>query len=274
VPEAKGAVFPWSAQSTYITEPPYFDGFGMQLAKSADITGARALAIFGDFITTDHISPSSQIKLGSPAGDWLTAHGSKPADFSHFGTRRCNHEIMVRGTFVNVRIKNLMVPGVEGGVTAHQPSGERMAIFHASEHYRASGVPLIVFAGDDYGMGSSRDWAAKGPHLLGVKTVIAKSFERIHRANLVGMGVLPCQFQDDDSVHSLGIDGTETFDLVGVAGELKPRQDVTLVIHRKDGTRRRVTLTLRIDIGIEVDYMRHGGILPYVLRQILATPAN
>jgi aconitate hydratase len=270
VPGGAGPVFGWDPRSTYIKEPPFFDGFGLKPGATGNIHGARALAIFGNSITTDHISPVSRIRRGTPAGAWLEANGAAPADFSHFGTRRCNHEIMTRGTFANVRIRNLMAPGIEGGVTAHQPSGEELHVFDAAERYRAEGVPLVVFAGEDYGMGSSRDWAAKGPHLLGVRAVIARSFERIHRSNLVGMGVLPCQFQGDDSVAALGITGAETFDLTGLAAGVRPQQDVTLAIRRRDGTVRTATLTLRVDIPIEADYFTHGGILPYVLRQLLA----
>jgi aconitate hydratase len=270
VPETRGAVFQWDPKSTYIKEPPFFEGFSREPGRTADVTGARALAIFGDSITTDHISPVSRIRPGTPAGEWLKSHGTAPADYSHFGVRRCNHEIMTRGTFANVRLRNLMAPGTEGGVTVLQPAGEKLTIFHAAVRYRKRAVPLMVFAGEDYGMGSSRDWAAKGPQLLGVRAVVARSFERIHRSNLVGMGVLPCQFQGDDGVRSLGIDGTETFDLIGPGSGLMPRQDVMLVIHRRDGTTRTATLTLRVDIPIEVDYLNHGGILPYVLRQLLA----
>ena len=274
VPGGEGPVFRWDSRSTYIKEPPFFDGFGLRPGRTGNIAGARALAIFGNSITTDHISPVSRIRSGTPAGAWLEAYGAAPTDFSHFGTRRCNHEIMTRGTFANVRIRNLMAPGTEGGVTAHQPSGEQLHVFDAAERYRREGVPLVVFAGEDYGMGSSRDWAAKGPHLLGVRAVIARSFERIHRSNLVGMGVLPCQFQGDDSFGSLGITGSETFDLTGLDGSIRPQQNVTLVIRRRDGTTRTATLTLRVDIPIEADYFTHGGILPYVLRQLLAAPRD
>jgi aconitate hydratase len=273
IPATKGVVYPWSARSTYIREPPFFEGFTVQPRPVADILGARALAVFGDSITTDHISPVSRIKAGTPAGAWLAAHGAAPADFSHYGTRRCNHEVMVRGTFANVRIRNLMAAGTEGGVTTHQPSGERLPLFDAAERYRAEGVPLAVFAGEDYGMGSSRDWAAKGPQLLGVRAVIARSFERIHRTNLICMGMLPCQLQGSDSVASLGIDGSETFDLTGISRGIKPMQDVALTIRRKDGSARNVTLTLRVDTVIEAEYLRHGGILPYVLRDIIAQHA-
>ena len=203
-------------------------------------------------------------------GKYLLDPNVKPADFSNLGMRRCNHEIMLRGTFAHVRIRNLMVPGAEGSVTLHQPSGEQTTIFEAAMRYQKEGVPLVVFAGEEYGTGSSRDWAAKGTQLLGVKAVIARGFERIHRNNLVGMGVLPCQFQGNDSVATLKIDGSEIFDLRGAGGELKPRQDVTLLIHRKDGSTTNVKLTLRVDTPIEAEYLKHGGILPYVLREILA----
>ncbi|MCC7483572.1 MAG: aconitate hydratase AcnA [Burkholderiales bacterium] len=269
IPVAPGAVYPWDRESTWITEPPYLLGFGPRPAPPGDITGARALAIYGDSITTDHISPVSRIRPGTPAGSWLAARGVAPSDFSHFGTRRCNHEVMIRGAFTNARIRNLLAPGTEGDVTVHQPSGEKCRVFDAAMRYRGERVPLIVVAGEDYGMGSSRDWAAKAPLLLGVKAVLARSFERIHRANLVHMGVLPCQFQADDGARSLGLDGTETFDLAGLRGGVRPRQEVTMTVRRRDGTARAVTLTARVDIPIEAEYFAHGGILPYVLRQLL-----
>jgi aconitate hydratase len=274
---AQGQVYDWP-KSTYIAEPPFFDDFTMQpKAAATGITAARALGVFGDSITTDHISPAGSIKESSPAGKWLTAHGVLKADFNSYGSRRGNHEIMMRGTFANVRIKNLMIPAkpdgsrIEGGLTIHQPTGEEMSIYDAAMKYVNDGVPTMVFAGEEYGTGSSRDWAAKGTQLLGVKAVIARSFERIHRSNLVGMGVLPLQFLNDDSVHSLGIKGDETFDLKGLeSGDLKPQQEVTLVIHRANGDNQEVKVLLRIDTPIEVDYYKHGGILPFVLRQLLA----
>jgi aconitate hydratase len=265
-----GHVYTWSEESTYIREPPYFEGFAMTPAPPAAVRGARALAIFGDSVTTDHISPAGSIKPASPAGAWLQAQGVSVADFNSYGARRGNHEVMVRGTFANVRIRNLMVPGVEGGVTVHQPDGKRMTIHEAAEQYARERVPLVVLAGQEYGTGSSRDWAAKGTALLGVRAVVARSFERIHRSNLVGMGVLPCQFAEGTSAQSLGLDGSESYDLVGADGALSPRQRVTLAVRRKDGRTEEVPLTLRIDTGIEVEYFRHGGILPYVLRQIAA----
>jgi aconitate hydratase len=271
IPTVEGAVFKWDPKSTFIKEPPFFEGVTRTPGKVADIKGARALAILGDSITTDHISPSTKIKTGTPAGKWLEGYNSPPSEWGHFGVRRCNHELMVRGTFANVRLRNQVAPGTEGPITKHIPTGDQMTIFEASERYQAAGTPLVIFGGEDYGMGSSRDWAAKGVQLLGVKAVIVKSFERIHRANLIGMGVLPLQFRQGDSVQSLKIDGTETYDIEGInGGNVKPLQDVTMVITRKDGSIQRVPLTLRIDTVIEVDYLKHGGILPYVLRSLLA----
>jgi aconitate hydratase len=266
----QGAVYAWDAQSTYIAEPPYFESFGMQTSAVRDVHGARALAVFGDSVTTDHISPAGSIKPTSPAGQYLVGRGVAVADFNSYGARRGNHQVMVRGTFANVRIKNLLVPGVEGGVTVHQPSGERLSIYDAAMRYEKDGVPLLVFAGQEYGTGSSRDWAAKGTRLLGVRAVVAQSFERIHRSNLVGMGVLPCQLKDGASAQSLRLTGTEKFDLVGIEAGMRPRQDLTLVVHRADGKSERIPVLLRIDTPVEVDYYAHGGILPYVLRQILA----
>lgn len=270
VPSSTGKVYEWDSTSTYIQEPPYFDKFGMEPGTARDIKGARPLAIFSDSVTTDHISPAGAIKPTSPAGLYLQEKGVAPADFNSYGSRRGNHQVMVRGTFANVRIKNLMVPGVEGGVTLHHPSGEQMNIYDASIRYQAADTPLVVFAGQEYGTGSSRDWAAKGATLLGVKAVIAQSFERIHRSNLVGMGVLPCQFKAGDSAQSLGLNGTEMFDLVGLENGITPRMDATLVIRRISGEVQEVPVTLRIDTPIEVDYYLHSGILPYVLRQLLA----
>jgi len=267
---AKGEVYNWPT-STYIAEPPFFENFTEQpTAAATGITGARALGVFGDSITTDHISPAGSIKESSPAGKWLQENGVLKADFNSYGSRRGNHEIMMRGTFANVRIKNLMVPGVEGGVTVHQPSGKQMAIYDAAMEYVKNDVPTMVFGGEEYGTGSSRDWAAKGTQLLGVKAVITRSFERIHRSNLVGMGVLPLQFIGNDSVQTLGITGEEIFDLKGLEGEIKPQQQATLVIHRKNGEIKEVKVLLRIDTPIEVEYYKHGGILPFVLRQLLA----
>ncbi|MGK5068761.1 aconitate hydratase AcnA [Janthinobacterium sp. RT4P48] len=276
VTTVSGQVYNWP-KSTYIAEPPFFDNFSMTPAAVATgIEGARALGVFGDSITTDHISPAGSIQENGPAGKWLKENGVLKADFNSYGSRRGNHEIMMRGTFANVRIKNRMIPAkadgsaVEGGITIHQPSGEEMSIYDAAMKYVAEGTPTMVFGGEEYGTGSSRDWAAKGTQLLGVKAVITRSFERIHRSNLVGMGVLPLQFIGDDSVQTLGITGKETFDLKGLEGEIKPQQLATLVIHRADGSSQEVKVLLRIDTPIEVDYYKHGGILPFVLRQLLA----
>ncbi|WP_175787667.1 aconitate hydratase AcnA [Burkholderia anthina] len=272
-----GQVYDWP-KSTYIAEPPFFGhDFSMEPAASIPtVKGARALGIFGDSVTTDHISPAGSIKEDSPAGKWLKENGVQKADFNSYGSRRGNHDVMMRGTFANVRIKNLMIPAkadgtrVEGGLTIHQPSGEQLSIYDAAMKYVDAGTPTVVFAGEEYGTGSSRDWAAKGTQLLGVKAVIARSFERIHRSNLVGMGVLPLQFKGSDSVQSLGITGEETYDIEGLGNDFKPQQDVTLVIHRKNGETIRVPVLLRIDTPIEVDYYKHGGILPFVLRSLLA----
>jgi len=269
VPSSVGEVYAWDEKSTYIQEPPFFEGFGMEPGHISEIKGARPLGIFGDSVTTDHISPAGAIKKTSPAGKFLLDNGVAQDDFNSYGSRRGNDRVMTRGTFANVRIKNLMVPGVEGGVTKYQPGGEQMSIYDASMQYQSAGVPLIIFAGQEYGTGSSRDWAAKGTRLLGVKAVVAQSFERIHRSNLCGMGVLPLQFLEGVSAQTLKLDGTETFDVLDLDDDIKPMSDVTLVIHRADGTTEKVTVRSRIDTAIEVDYFRHGGILPYVLRQLL-----
>jgi aconitate hydratase len=269
IPSSIGKVYGWDGSSTYIQEPPYFDRFGMEPGKARDIKGARPLAIFGDSVTTDHISPAGAIKASSPAGLYLQEKGVKPEDFNSYGSRRGNDKVMVRGTFANVRIKNLMVPGVEGGVTVQYPGGEQMSIYDASMRYQAAGTSLMVFAGQEYGTGSSRDWAAKGTSLLGVKAVVAQSFERIHRSNLVGMGVLPLQFPEGVSAHTLGLHGDETFDLVGLEGGISPRMTASLAIHRSTGETDAVELTVRIDTPIEVDYYLHDGILPFVLRQLI-----
>lgn len=270
----KGQVYDWP-KSTYIAEPPFFENFTMQpAALELGVKGARAMALFGDSITTDHISPAGSIKESSPAGIWLKEHNVLKADFNSYGSRRGNHDVMMRGTFANVRIKNLMIPAApdgsreEGGITLFQPTGQKMFIYDAAMRYIAERTPTIVFGGEEYGTGSSRDWAAKGTQLLGIKAVVAKSFERIHRSNLVGMGVLPLQFKPGDSWESIGIQGDEEFD-IELGDEIKPQQEATLVV-RKHGTSQRVPLILRIDTPIEVDYYKHGGILPFVLRQLLA----
>jgi aconitate hydratase len=273
-PRAAGPVYGWPA-STYIARPPFLDAFAPRPVPVQPIRGARALAILGDSVTTDHISPAGNIAEASPAGRWLRAEGVAKADFNSYGSRRGHHDVMVRGTFANVRIQNRMLPvrpdgsREEGGWTLHQPDGERMSIFDAAERYRAEGVPLIVFGGEEYGTGSSRDWAAKGTALLGVRAVVARSFERIHRANLVGMGVLPLQFPAGVSASTLGLDGSESFDLGFDPARVEVGQAVALVIRRLDGRIDRQDLTLRIDTPVEVDYSRHGGILPYVLRQLI-----
>lgn len=269
IPSSVGQIYEWDPESTYIQEPPFFEGFTMETGSFSDIKGARALAIFGDSVTTDHISPAGAIKPDSPAGKYLQEKGVEPKDFNSYGSRRGNDRVMLRGTFANVRIKNLMVTPKEGGFTKHQPDGTETTIYDAAMQYKTDGVPTVIFGGQEYGTGSSRDWAAKGTNLMGVRAVITQSFERIHRSNLVGMGVLPLQFKDGQNAQSLGIDGTETFDVVGLEGDVTPRQDVTLVINRADGTSDEVALTLRIDTPIEVEYYKGGGILPFVLRQLL-----
>ncbi len=266
---AGGQTYNWDPGSTYVQEPPFFQDMEREPAAITDIKMARPLAILGDSITTDHISPAGNIKKSSPAGTYLLEHQVRPEEFNSYGSRRGNHEVMMRGTFANTRIKNEMVPGVEGGVTKHQPDGAVMPIYDAAMKYIADGVPLIVIAGKEYGTGSSRDWAAKGTRLLGVKAVIAESFERIHRSNLVGMGILPLQFKDGTDRKSLALDGTEQFDLLGFADHLKPRMEIALTIHRADGKVEVVPLLCRIDTLDEVDYYKNGGILQYVLRNML-----
>jgi aconitate hydratase len=273
IPGSTGETYAWNESSTYIQEPPFFENFSMEPGHITEIVGARPLGIFGDSVTTDHISPAGSFKKNSPAGAYLLEQGVKPEEFNSYGARRGNDRVMTRGTFANVRIKNLMVPGVEGGVTKYQPSGEQMSIYDAAIKYQKAATPLVIIAGQEYGTGSSRDWAAKGTRLLGVKAVISQSFERIHRSNLVGMGVLPLCFQDGVNAASLKLDGTEIYSLKGLTDEIKPRQTVNLEIKRADGKVEIVPLVLRIDTPIEVDYYQHGGILPYVLRQIVRKAA-
>ena len=270
IPASTGNVYAFDPASTYIQEPPFFTQFGMQAGTIGEIRGARALGIFGDSVTTDHISPAGAIKKSSPAGRFLVEHGVAFEDFNSYGSRRGNDRVMTRGTFANVRIKNLMLGGKEGGNTLFQPTGEEVSIHDASVRHQQAGTPLIVIAGQEYGTGSSRDWAAKGTNLLGVKVVVAQSFERIHRSNLVGMGVLPLQFKEGTTAASLGLDGYETYDVVGLSPALRPQQDLTLRLTRRDGRVEEVPVRCRIDTPIEIDYYQHGGILPYVLRQILA----
>ena len=276
VPESE--LYAWDEASTYIKNPPYFDGMPAQPAAVEDIRGARVLALLGDSITTDHISPAGSIKKDSPAGTYLVEHGVEPKDFNSYGSRRGNHEVMMRGTFANVRLRNQLVPGVEGGMTAYLPDGETMTIYDASVRYQAAGIPLVVLAGLEYGTGSSRDWAAKGPRLLGVRAVIARSYERIHRSNLIGMGVLPLQFMEGESAESLGLTGREVFDVGGlaaaVAGRTPDERTIQVVARSDEGTETPFRALVRIDTPQEAEYYRHGGILHYVLRQLLGTPAR
>ena len=272
IPSSTGDIYQWDEKSDYIHEPPFFEKFSMEPGHIEEIRGARALGIFGDTVTTDHISPAGAIKESSPAGKYLMSRGIQPRDFNSYGSRRGNDLVMTRGTFANVRIKNLMVPGTEGGVTKYfaNGEGEEMSIFDAAMKYAETNIPLVILAGHEYGTGSSRDWAAKGTRLLGVKAVVAASFERIHRSNLVGMGTLPLQFPDGTTAQSLGLDGSEFFSIVGLSETIKPGQTVTLEIEGKDRQKRSVPVKVRIDTPIEIDYYRHGGILPFVLRQLLS----
>jgi aconitate hydratase len=274
LPMPEDDLYRWDTQSTYVKHPPYFMDMGKEPAPVTDIQGARVLALLGDSITTDHISPAGSIKPQSPAGKYLIEHGVEPKDFNSYGARRGNHEVMVRGTFANVRLRNLLAPGTEGGVTRHLPDGEAMSIFEAAMRYEKERVPLVVIAGKEYGSGSSRDWAAKGPKLLGVRAVIAESYERIHRSNLVGMGVLPLQFAAGDSAHVLGLSGEEVYDLTGLAEAVKSGtgkgRSVSVQARRLDGSVRAFKALARIDTPQETLYFQHGGILQYVLRQLLA----
>jgi aconitate hydratase len=267
-----GDTYAWQPGSTYVRLPPYFDNLPVDPPGVADLAGARVLAVFGDSITTDHISPAGSIKVKSPAGQYLVEHGVAPADFNSYGARRGNHEVMMRGTFANIRIRNRMTPEVEGGFTRHLPSGDVLAIYDAAMRYKAGGVPTVVFAGKEYGTGSSRDWAAKGPMLLGVRVVIAQSFERIHRSNLVGMGIVPLEFHEGESAESLGLTGDETIDVLGlaagVAGGFAAGREATVIARRQDGSRQQFTAKVRLDTPQEVAYVQHGGILQYVLRQL------
>jgi len=267
---AEGQTYQWQAGSTYVKLPPFFSDMPKTPAPVSDVKGARALAVLGDSITTDHISPAGSIKKTSPAGEYLLSHQVRPQDFNSYGARRGNHEVMMRGTFANIRIRNEMLPGVEGGETKHFPSGERLPIYTAAMRYAQEGVPLVVIAGKEYGTGSSRDWAAKGTKLLGIRAVIAESFERIHRSNLVGMGILPLQFKDGLTRNDLTLDGTETFDIAGIEQDLRPRKDVTMTITRANGETREIPLLLRIDTLDEVEYYKNGGVLNYVLRNLAA----
>jgi aconitate hydratase len=273
LPVTESETFAWDPTSTYIKHPPYFEGMGLQVPEITDITSARVLAVLGHSVTTDHISPAGSIKKDSPAGKYLIAHGVQPADFNSYGSRRGNHEVMMRGTFANVRLRNKMVPNLEGGFTRHLPTNEETTIFDAAEKYKAEKVPLVVLAGKEYGSGSSRDWAAKGSALLGIRVVIAESFERIHRSNLVGMGVLPLQFHEGEGAESLGLTGEEVFDFPGLKAlieNLKPGQNVRVTARPASGPAKQFDATLRIDTPQEALYYKHGGILQYVLRQLLA----
>jgi aconitate hydratase len=264
----EGKIYAWDGKSTYVKNPPYFDGMTMTPAEVGDVKGARALAVLGDSVTTDHISPAGNISKSSPAAKYLGDQGVKPADFNSYGARRGNHEVMMRGTFANIRLRNLLLPGTEGGVTLHIPSGETLSIFDAAMKYKKESTPLVILAGKEYGTGSSRDWAAKGTMLLGVKAVIAESFERIHRSNLIGMGVLPLQFKDGENAQSLKLTGKETFDIVGL--DRGAAKTVTVIAHGEGGKTTKFEARLRIDTPKELDYYRHGGILHYVLRQLAA----
>jgi aconitate hydratase len=268
-----GDLYAWDDSSTYVKNPPYFDGMTREPPPLPDIKQARALAVLGDSITTDHISPAGSIKLQGPAGKYLIDHGVGVNDFNSYGSRRGNHEVMVRGTFANIRLRNALAPGTEGGFTRFLPDGDVTTIFEASERYQAQAVPLLVLAGKEYGSGSSRDWAAKGPKLLGIKAVIAESYERIHRSNLVGMGILPLQFGAGDNAQSLGLTGEEVYTIEGLAEALADGpggDEVTVLAERPDGVAHRFNATVRIDTPQEIRYYQHGGILPYVLRQLLA----
>jgi aconitate hydratase len=266
-----GDSFAWDDTSTYVRKPPYFEGMPLEPAALRDVRGARCLAKLGDSVTTDHISPAGTIRKDSPAGEWLISHGVSPTDFNSYGSRRGNHEVMIRGTFANIRLRNQLAPGTEGGLTRHLPDGTQMSIYSAAMRYADDGVPLVILAGKEYGSGSSRDWAAKGTFLLGVRAVLAESFERIHRSNLVGMGVLPLQFREGDSVEKLGLSGEETFDITGLEG-LAADAPLPSELAVKAGTQS-FSVRLRIDTPKEADYYRHGGILQYVLRQLKAQSA-
>jgi aconitate hydratase len=270
MPAPTGTLFDWDGDSTYVREPPYFIDFAGAAAPPSDIMRARVLAVLGDSTTTDHISPAGGITVDSPAGKYLVGHSVPPAEFNSFGSRRGNHEIMMRGTFGNVRLRNLMLPGVEGPWTLHVPTGDKMSIYDAALRYQREGMPLAVIAGKEYGSGSSRDWAAKGPALLGVKAIIAQTYERIHRSNLLCMGILPLQFEEGDSAQSLGLTGFEAFSITGLSGGIQPRQNASVFVTRLDGSQVQFETMVRIDAPAEVEYFLNGGILQMVLRQLLS----
>jgi aconitate hydratase len=269
IPVSGGELYEWNEASTYIQHPPFFEEMTTDAPPIKPLSGLRVLAIFGDSVTTDHISPAGNIAENSPAGKYLLSLGVKKADFNQYGTRRGNDRVMTRGTFANIRIKNLMVPGVEGGVTIHYPGGEQVSIYDTAMKYKEEGFYSVVLAGKEYGTGSSRDYAAKGPYLQGVRAVLAESFERIHRSNLVGMGILPLQFKDGQNVEALGLTGKEVIDIVGLSDDLKPRQDVMVRAKKADGSSAEFTATVRIDTPVEVEYYRNGGILQTVLRKLV-----
>ncbi|MGH9864986.1 MAG: aconitate hydratase, partial [Candidatus Acidiferrales bacterium] len=268
LPVPEGDLYAWDAKSTYIKLPPFFDGMPVKPGPLEDLRGMRVLALLGDSVTTDHISPAGSIPADSPAGKYLIAHGVQPKDFNSYGARRGNHEVMMRGTFANIRLRNQLAPGTEGGWTLHQPSGEKLTIFDAAEKYRKENVPLLVIAGKEYGAGSSRDWAAKGTLLLGARAVLAESFERIHRSNLIGMGVLPLEFQEGETAKSVGLTGQEIFDVDGLAEQFKPRKILRVRARDAAGKEKTFSAVARIDTPVEVTYFQHGGILQYVLRQM------
>jgi aconitate hydratase len=269
LPTPEGDLYAWDEKSTYIKHPPYFENMPLEPSALEDLRGLRSLAVLGDSVTTDHISPAGSIPADTPAGKYLIAHGVQPKDFNSYGARRGNHEVMMRGTFANIRLRNLLAPGTEGGWTIHQPGGEKMSIYDAAMKYRDEHVPLIIFAGKEYGSGSSRDWAAKGTILLGVRAVLAESFERIHRSNLVGMGVLPLEFLPGETLASLGLSGLEIFAIEGLAGNFEPRKKMKVTARDAQGKETRFNALARIDTPFEVSYYQHGGILQYVLRQML-----
>ena len=268
LPVPEGARFAWDPDSTYVRRPPFFDTVGAEPTPPSDIVGARVLVMVGDSVTTDHISPAGTIPPDSPAGRYLIDHGVEPDDFNSYGSRRGNHEVMARGTFGNIRLRNLLAPGTEGGWTRHLPDGERMTVYDAATRYQADGVPLLVVAGAEYGSGSSRDWAAKGPCMLGIRAVLAESFERIHRSNLVGMGILPLEFVPGETRERLELTGEETYTISGIAEALCPRKALTVTATAADGHERSFEVVARIDTPVELAYYHHGGILPYVLRQL------
>jgi aconitate hydratase len=270
MPVPQGELFQWDPQSTYVREAPYFDNMSKTPGALRDIQGARALALLGDSVTTDHISPAGSIEKNGPAARYLVNNDVLPKDFNQYGARRGNHEVMVRGTFANIRLKNFLAPGTEGGVTVHLPDKKQMSIYDAAMQYQNEGTPLIVIAGKEYGSGSSRDWAAKGPRLLGIRAALAESYERIHRSNLIGMGIIPLQFKAGENLKTYELSGFEKFDITGISAGLKLRQEVTVSAASDDGKIKQFPVICRIDTPAELEYYRHGGILEFVLRQLLS----